>query len=90
MLNILNNNQINTLKTLNDVKIEVVGFWVWISGDTYKYKDILKEIGFLYSKNKKCWFFNGSNKKIKYFSKYKNLNEIKNKYVSYELLKEND
>ena len=39
-----------------DLVIEICGSWVWISGDTKKYKDHLKEAGFRYAANKKSWY----------------------------------
>lgn len=37
------------------VKIELIGCWLWISGNTYAYKNQLKEIGFKWCNNKKMW-----------------------------------
>lgn len=28
------------------INIETVGCWIWVDGNTYGYKDVLKEIGF--------------------------------------------
>lgn len=39
--------------------IEIMGSWVWVSGDTKKYADILKEIGFWWSSAKKAWYYTG-------------------------------
>ena len=79
--------EIETLKHLKaeDIKIEVIGFWIWISGNTFPIKDRLKEIGFLYSGNKKAWFFNGSAKKHKR-SFCSSLDEIKQRYLSQEVI----
>lgn len=32
--------------TFNGIEIEIVGAWIWISDNTYKYKTDLKELGF--------------------------------------------
>ena len=37
--------------------IEIIGTWIWLSGDTYAYKEILKEKGFKFSGNKKMWYW---------------------------------
>lgn len=72
---------LQTLTTIKDIKIERVGSWIWVSGNTYQIKDKLKEMGFFYSHNKKAWFYNGQTTKFKkYISKYKNLDEIKNTF----------
>ena len=36
---------------------EVIGSWLWISGDTKQYKEQLKNAGFKWSKNKVAWYF---------------------------------
>lgn len=41
-----------------DITIEVVGSWIWLSGiGTKNIKDKLKELGFKWAKNKKKWFY---------------------------------
>ena len=39
------------------IEIELVGAWLWVSGNTYSYKKELKEIGFKWASNKKQWYF---------------------------------
>lgn len=39
------------------IEIEIVGQWIWISGNTYSYKNELKEIGFKWASTKKQWYF---------------------------------
>jgi len=39
------------------IEIELVGAWLWVSGNTYAYKKELKEIGFKWASNKKKWYF---------------------------------
>jgi hypothetical protein len=48
---------IQILKTMTGVVIEVCGYWVWLSGDTYLYKDKIKELGFKFSGSKKSWYW---------------------------------
>ena len=45
------------LKTLEDIKLEVIGTWFWVSGTTKKYSDLLKNMGLKFSKNKTAWYF---------------------------------
>jgi hypothetical protein len=42
------------------VTVEVVGSWIWLSGNTYNVKDSIKELGFKWSKNNKKWYYVGS------------------------------
>jgi len=39
------------------VNIEIVGQWIWISGNTFAYKKEFKEAGFKWAKNKCAWYF---------------------------------
>lgn len=45
------------------VKIEIIGSWIWVSGNTYNYREQLKEEKFFFSKSKKAWYNNGADKK---------------------------
>lgn len=40
------------------VSIEIIGTWIWLTGNTFTYKDKIKELKFKYSKSKKSWYFN--------------------------------
>ena len=37
------------------VEVELCGSWIWCRGNTFAYKDELKELGFKWSKSKKSW-----------------------------------
>lgn len=37
------------------IEIEIIGQWIWVSGNTYSYKNGLKEIGFKWASQKKMW-----------------------------------
>ncbi len=39
------------------IEIEIVGAWLWVSGNTYIFKDELKEIEFKWASQKKQWYF---------------------------------
>lgn len=45
------------LFSLDGLEIELCGSWLWISGNTRQYKDILKEWGCKWSKNKNAWYW---------------------------------
>ncbi len=47
---------INELLKLNNIHIEVIGSFVWVSGDTRPYRDILKSLGLKWHHKKACWF----------------------------------
>jgi curved DNA-binding protein CbpA len=64
------------IKQFDGLKLELTGLWIWLSGDTFKYKDQIKEHGFRWSKSKKKWYkapykINGRKRGVS-FSKIKN------------------
>lgn len=50
-------NVLNILNGLTGVLFEVIGNWVWISGETKEHKEILKELGCKWAMKKKQWFY---------------------------------
>jgi DnaJ-class molecular chaperone len=40
-----------------DIFVEICGCWIWVSGKTIEVKDIMKEAGFKWSRNKKAWYW---------------------------------
>ena len=48
---------LNAILDLKGITIEVCGAWVWVSGNTYPYKSILKDATFRYAAKKKRWYF---------------------------------
>lgn len=39
------------------IDLELVGAWIWLSGNTYSCKKELKELGFKWAKQKKMWYW---------------------------------
>lgn len=48
---------IEKLITLDGVEIEIIGSWLWLTGNTYEHKDAIKALGFKWAKSKKSWYF---------------------------------
>ena len=48
---------INNLIRLDGIRIEIIGSWVWVTGNTYAYKEEFKKMGFKWSKSKIAWFY---------------------------------
>ena len=38
------------------VQIEIIGTWVWVTGNTKQYKEELKKLNLKYAKNKQAWY----------------------------------
>lgn len=64
-----------------DITIEVVGSWIWVSGNTYPVKSILKEAGFYWASKKKMWYYRPEDQACRSNGK-KSYQEIKQKYGS--------
>ena len=62
-----------------NITIELIGSWIWLSGDTKEIKDKLKEIGFKWASKKKMWYYGEMKGKS---HGEKSLDEIKDKYGS--------
>ena len=61
------------------ITIELIGSWIWISGDTREIKEKLKEIGFKWASKKKMWYYGEMKAKN---PNPKSIDEIKSKYGS--------
>jgi hypothetical protein len=44
---------------LEGLEIEIIGVWIWVSGDTKPHKETLKEAGFKWNKTMVKWVFIG-------------------------------
>ena len=70
---------ISQILHFENITIELVGSWIWISGDTKEIKDKLKELGFKWASKKKMWYYGEMKGKS---HGEKSLDEIKDKYGS--------
>jgi len=48
---------INQIIGLEGIIIELIGNWIWISGNTYPYRSRLKQIGFYFAPKKVMWYY---------------------------------
>ena len=57
--------KINELFNLNieTLIIEIIGGWIWITGNTYAAKAEIKDLGFKFSRNKTAWYWHATNYK---------------------------
>ena len=68
----------------SDITIEIIGNWIWISGNTYQYRKELKELGFKYAHNKKAWYFHTEAFRKRSHKKL-SIEDIRNYYGSTEV-----
>lgn len=78
-------NAINAIISVEGLIIEVVGSWVWVTGNTYPHRDALKSGGFLFASKKKAWYFRTEEFKVKNTNKNYSLEDIKSKYGSVQI-----
>lgn len=76
-------NFIDNLKKMRGVIIEVCGYWVWLTGNTIEYKDVIKGLGFKYSGSKKSWYWSPTIDTAKYRRGSHSMKTIRNKYGSH-------
>lgn len=71
---------INNLSTIPSIEVEMCGDWLWITGNTYQYKEQLKEFGCRWSIGKKKWYWTTD----PYMKGYKHptMDQIRNRYGS--------
>lgn len=62
-----------------DADIEIIGTWIWVTGNTYQWRNDLKKAGFSWCKNKKAWQYHTGiyHKKSK---KQLGMNDIRSAY----------
>ncbi len=70
---------IDAIINLPGINIELVGAWIWVTGNTRIYKDELKAAGYFWASKKLAWYFRGSEYKCS-SRKGKDLDEIRAKY----------
>lgn len=68
------------LNALAGIIFEVLGNWVWISGETKEHKEALKEMGCKWAMKKKQWFYRPEEHKSKWNREEHSIDEIRAKY----------
>jgi len=73
---------------LDGIVIELVGYWIWVTGNTIAVKSELKSAGYFFASKKLAWYFRTGAYKVSKGGK-KSLDEIRDKYGS-EVLNGNE
>lgn len=77
---------IEQIINLAGVLIEVVGNWIWVTGNTFPVKKQLKEAGLFFAPKKVAWYYRAEEYKTK--GGKKTLDEIREKYGSEKINKQ--
>lgn len=68
---------ISQILHFENITIEVIGSWIWVSGNTHAIKEKLKELNFKWANQKKMWYYGEMKGKNTH---PKSIDEIKAKY----------
>ena len=72
---------LNRIIHFEGMDIELVGAWIWVSGNTYACKKELKELGFRWASQKKMWYWHSETFRKK-SHKTLSMDDIRNYYGS--------
>lgn len=75
---------INRVIHFDGVKVEIIGSWVWLTGNTLMYREEIKAAGFFWSKSKKAWYYTGEKEYRKRKGHY-SMNKLRSKWGSEEI-----
>ena len=75
---------INQLANIEGIKVEIIGTWIWVSGNTFPIKEVLKSMKFVFAPVKKMWYINTTGEKIRSKGD-QTIEQIRNKYGSMDI-----
>ncbi|EHM4620400.1 J domain-containing protein [Salmonella enterica] len=73
-------NVLNALQGMSGIIFEVVGNWIWISGETYQHKVALDALNCKWANKKKMWFYRPDEYKASRNRKEHSIDEIREMY----------
>lgn len=76
-------NIINKLIRFEGIIIEIIGSFIWVSGNSKPYKEQIKDMGFRWSGNKKAWYLAPDDYKRRSHKNY-SMDDIRGMYGSKE------
>lgn len=75
---------IDNIIHFEDITIDIIGNWIWLSGNTFEYKKEIKDLKFKWAKNKKAWYYH-EGEYVKRSKKKMSLDDLKEIYESSEI-----
>ena len=73
---------IENIIPIEGIIIDLVGSWIWVTGNTYPVREQIKKAGYFFAGKKQAWYFRSEEYKFKGTGESLDLDEIKNKYGS--------
>jgi hypothetical protein len=74
--------KINSIIKYHDLEIEILGSWIWVTGNTKEHKESLKENGFFYAAKKFAWYYRKEEQKKRRFKSDFSIDQIREKHGS--------
>lgn len=65
----------------DNVEIELIGSWVWVSGETKDHRLTLKELGLRWNNKRKMWYWTASKRRKRFSSRY-DIEDVRARYGS--------
>lgn len=75
-------NVLEQLRVLDGLELEIIGNWIWITGQTKVNKEALKAIGCRFSPKKVCWYFRPEEHRSRTNRKSHSMDEIRDMHGS--------
>lgn len=75
---------INALKNLPGIKLEIIGSWLWVSGNTFDHKKVIKSLKMKFSGNKKSWYYHEDTYRKRSKKKF-SMNDIRDLHGSQDI-----
>lgn len=79
---LLYRDKIAAIAHLEGLELEIIGKWLWVSGNTYAHRETLKREGFCFAPVKKLWFFRALEYRTRTRGEAQDINDIRSKYGS--------
>ena len=79
---------LNKIINIDNITIEIIGCWIWVTGETFSVKDVLKAAGFKWCSNKKAWSWHAGERYYKKSKRKLSMNDLRNLYGSEEIEKQ--
>ena len=74
--------KVNLISKYRDIEIEILGSWIWVTGNTKTHKEDLKSYGFLFAPKKEAWYYRREEDHKSHSRGDYSLEEIREKYSS--------
>ena len=79
---LLYRDKIAAIAHLEGLELEIIGKWLWVSGNTYAHREALKREGFCFAPVKKLWFYRALEYATRTRGEAQDINDIRTKYGS--------